>query len=262
MVIDFHTHCFPDMLAKKAIPMLSRLSGGLIPQTDGTLGGLKKHMKESGVDKSCVMNIATNPHQMKSVNNFAKEINSDSIISFGSIHPDAPDWEEELERIADMGLKGIKLHPDYQGFMADDEKMKPIYKKISELGLITLFHAGFDYGFEPPYHCMPDSALKALAWFESPVILAHWGGIDCGFEVIEKLCGLPVYFDTSFGYGSMPPIAQKRIIDKHGTDKLLFGSDCPWHSPAWEIRNLSTLGLTPEELEKIYHLNAEKLLGI
>lgn len=260
MIIDFHTHCFPDNLAQRAIPMLSKKCGGLVPQTDGTLAGLKKHMKDAGVSISCVMNIATNPHQMQSVNNFAKEINSDTIISFGSVHPDAPDWEEELERIADMGLLGVKFHPDYQGFFVDEERMKPIYRKVSKLGLITLFHAGFDYGFPPPYHCMPQNMKKALSWFDSPVVAAHWGGIDSGFDVLENLCGLPIYFDTSFGYGSMPAPLQKMIIEKHGTDKLLFASDCPWHSPVWELRNLNTLDLTDSELEDILHKNAEKLL--
>lgn len=262
MIIDFHTHCFPDKLAERAIPMLSHNCGGLIPQTDGTVFGLRKHMEEAGVTISCVMNIATNPHQMKAVNNFANEINCDSIIAFGSIHPEAPDWEEELERIADMGLLGVKLHPDYQGFFVDDEKMKPIYRKISSLGLVTLFHAGVDYGFPPPYHCMPENMRRALSWFDSPVVAAHWGGIDSNTEVLDKLCGLPIYFDTSFGYGSLAPAIQKMIIEKHGTDKLLFGSDCPWHNADWEIRNLNTLGLSDDELDKIYHRNAEKLLGI
>ncbi len=262
MIIDFHTHCFPDKLAERAIPMLSERCGGLIPQTNGTVAGLKGHMAQAGVSISCVMNIATNPHQMKAVNNFAKEINSDTIISFGSIHPDAPDWEEELERITDMGILGIKLHPDYQGFFVDDEKMKPIYRKISSLGLVTLFHAGFDYGFLPPYHCMPENMLRALSWFDSPVVAAHWGGIDSSLEVYDKLCGLPIYFDTSFGYGNMAPGIQKMIIEKHGTDKLLFASDCPWHNALWEIRNLQTLGLSEYELEKIYHKNAEKLLNL
>ena len=86
----------------------------------------------------------------------------------------------------------------------DDEKMKPIYKKISSLGLITVFHSGDDYGYAPPYHCMPDNLLNALKWFDSPVVAAHWGGVSCGVEVIEKLCGSDLYFDLSFGYGAMP----------------------------------------------------------
>ncbi len=262
MVIDFHTHCFPQKIAEKAIDTLRFKSGGLIPQTDGTAEGLLSLMDKSGVDMSCVMNIATNPKQQKSVNDFAISINGERICSFGSVHPDSPDWEEELERIAEAGLKGIKLHPDYQGFFADDPKMKPIYKKISSLNLITLFHAGLDYGFAPPYHCCPENMARALLWFDSPVIAAHWGGLNLGEDVLCHLAGLPIYFDTSFGYGSMPKDMEKRLIDAHGCDKILFGSDCPWHDPAWEMTNLETMGLSDEELSEIYSGNALNLLGM
>ena len=152
MRIDFHTHCFPDKIAEKAMGKLSVASGGLIPQTDGTAEGLRREMKKDGVDISVVMNIATNAHQQHSVNDFAASLVSDDLIPFGSVHPDAPDALEELERIRSLGLKGVKFHPEYQQFYVDDEKMFPIYKKISDLGLITLFHAGGDIGFPPPYH--------------------------------------------------------------------------------------------------------------
>jgi len=139
------------------------------------------------------------------VNNFANEINNEkNIFAFGSVHPNADNVFEELERIKAMGLKGVKFHPEYQEFYVDDEKMKPIYKKISELGLITVFHSGYDFGYAPPYHCMPDNILNALKWFDSPVIMAHWGGVCCGEEVIKKLCGKDIWFDLSFGYGTMP----------------------------------------------------------
>ena len=170
MLIDFHTHCFPDKIAKAAIEKLSFVSGGLIPYTDGTVLGLKGSMENSKTDISVVLNIATNATQQKKVNDFAATINKEEgIIAFGSVFPDAPDALFELERIKALGLKGVKLHPDYQRFFVDDEKMKPIYKKISSLGLITVFHAGFDYGFPPPYGCTPERMIKALSWFSSPV---------------------------------------------------------------------------------------------
>ena len=103
---------------------------------------------------------------------------------------------EELERIKALGLKGVKLHPDYQRFNVDDEQMIPIYKKISALGLITVFHAGFDYGFPPPYGATPEKMERALKWFEAPVVAAHWGGLDCGEGVLKHLCGKDIYFDT------------------------------------------------------------------
>ncbi len=263
MLIDFHTHCFPDALSGKAIEKLSFLSGGLEPYTNGTLSGLKERMKNDGADISVVLNIATNAHQQTKVNDFAASINNEKdIFSFGSVFPHSPDALYELERIKALGLKGVKLHPDYQGFSVDDEKFIPLYKKISSLGLITVFHAGFDYGFAPPYGATPEKMAKALRYFDSPVIAAHWGGVNCGEAVLKHLCGTDIYFDTSFGYSTMPKYYAEKIIEKHSADKILFGTDTPWHTAAMELRLLNSLKLNEAEEQKITYKNAEKLLGI
>lgn len=263
MIIDFHTHCFPEKIAERAIDKLSVASGGLFPHTDGTLSGLKGLMREQGTDKAVVLNIATNARQQKSVNDFAADINNNSdIFAFGSVFPYSEDVMDELERIKELGLKGVKFHPDYQGFDVDDIKMKPIYKKISELGLITVFHAGEDYGFAPPYGATPEKMSRALEWFSSPVIAAHWGGVGSGKEVINLLCGREIYFDTSFGYGTMAKYYAEKIVEKHGADKLVFGTDTPWHTKNMEMRLLDSLGISGEDMEKITHRNAEKILRI
>ncbi len=263
MLIDFHTHAFPERIAAKAVEKLSFASGGLKPHTDGSLSSLKEAMEKSHTDISVVLSIATNAHQQKSVNDFAAQINNGKdIFAFGSVFPDAEDALYELERIKALGLKGVKLHPDYQGFMVDDEKMKPIYKKISQLGLITVFHAGYDYGFPPPYGATPERLLKALSHFDSPVVAAHWGGVSCGKGVLELLCGKDIYFDTSFGYGTMPKYYAEKILEKHGSEKMLFGTDTPWHTAEMEMRLLSSLGLSDAEMADITHKNAMKLLGI
>ncbi len=262
MLIDFHTHCFPDKIAQRAVDKLSFASGGMMPHTDGSVSGLKGLMKKTGVDKAVVLSIATNASQQKNVNDFAASQNSENLICFGSVFPKRADCLEELERIKALGLKGVKLHPDYQGFNVDDEKMKPIYKKIGDLGLITVFHAGFDYGFPPPYGATPDKMERALRWFNSPVVAAHWGGLDCGEEVLNRLCGKDIYFDTSFGCGSMPKYYAQKIAEKHTPDKILFGTDSPWHTAEMELSLLGTLDLSRSEMEKITHLNAEKLLNI
>lgn len=263
MLIDFHTHAFPDEISSKALSKLSYISGGLETQTEGTVSSLKQEMKKDGVDISVVLSIATNPKQQTNVNNYAAKINDQkSIFAFGSVHPDADDALEELERIKAMGLKGVKFHPEYQEFYIDDEKMKPIYKKISDIGLITVFHAGYDYGYAPPYHCMPDNLLNAKKWIDSPVIAAHWGGANCGVEVIEKLCGKDIWFDLSFGYGTMPRAIAQKIVDKHTPDRLVFASDMPWHRPSWEKKLIETLDISEEDKNKIYYKNACKLLNI
>lgn len=263
MIIDFHAHCFPERIAKMAMNKLSFLSGGLLNYTDGTKQGLIKAMDKASVDKAVALNIATNPTQQTNVNNFAYEINKDEkIIAFGSIHPKSQNALYELERIKSLGLKGVKFHPDYQGFFVDDEKMKPIYKKISKLGLITIFHAGLDFAFAPPYKATPERLEKALLWFDSPVIAAHWGALGCADEVLKRLCGKDIWIDTSFGLGQLPKYYAQKIIEKHTADKILFGSDCPWHTAEMELRLLSTLSLSKNDYEKITHQNAEKLLNI
>lgn len=263
MLIDFHTHAFPNKIAQPAVKKLAQAAGGMVPQTNGTVDSLKAQLQLDGVTLCVVHSIATNPAQQHKVNSFAIEMNRDpQIEAFGSVHPDAPDALEELDRIYQAGLKGVKLHPEYQQFYADDEKMKPIYRKISQLGLITLFHAGQDIGFPPPYHGTPDQLLGALKWLDTPVVAAHWGGYSCGSEVLEKLCGENIWFDLSFGYGCIPrPIAQA-IVDKHTPDRLLFGSDMPWHRPEWELRLLHSLDLSDSDREKICFQNAQKLLSL
>ena len=155
--------------------VLAYNANGIPPQTDGTLESLRKEMQADGVDISVVNCIATNAHQMHNVNDFALEVNKNpDFVCFGSVHPDAPDALEELERLHDAGIKGIKFHPEYQKFDADDEKMKPIYKKISQLGMVTTFHAGLDIGFPPPYHSMPPQILGAVKWLDTPVVAAHF----------------------------------------------------------------------------------------
>lgn len=263
MLIDFHTHCFPDAIAPRAIQKLSYASGGLIPYTGGTVSGIENSMKKHGVDISVVLNIATNARQQKNVNDFAASINNkETIFSFGSVFPFAEDALSELERIKSMGLSGVKLHPDYQGFDVDDERLIPLYKKISQLGLTTVFHAGFDYGFPPPYHATPDKMAKALKWFDTPVVAAHWGGINCCEDVIKYLCGKNVYFDVSFGYSMMPRYYAQKITELHTPDKLLFGTDTPWHTPDMEMRLLKNLELSDADMDKITHKNALKLLKI
>ena len=156
MLIDFHTHCFPPKIAGKAIEKLAHASGGFIPNTDGTVDSLRARMREDGIAASVVLSIATNAHQQRAVNDFAISIdNKQDIFAFGSVYPYSEDAFSELERIKEAGLLGVKLHPDYQGFAVDDTRWKPLYRKISELGLITVFHAGLDYGFPPPYNAMP-----------------------------------------------------------------------------------------------------------
>lgn len=264
MIIDFHVHAFPDALAAKALPLLSKCSGGVKPNYDATISGLENYLAKNNVDYAVVLNIATNPHQEKKVNDFAISLlEKKNIIPFGSVHPDSPNALSELERLAKAGIRGIKLHPDYQHFFVDDEKMFPIYKKIAELGFITVFHAGVDIGYPKPVHCTPERLLRVLDLFDdAPVVAAHFGGWLLWDSVLEDLCGTKVYLDTAFSSGKMPPDYAKELIKAHGADKVLLGSDMPWSDTLDEVRFVQSLDLSAEDEEKILSNNAKRLLNI
>lgn len=264
MIIDFHVHAFPDALAAKALPLLSKCSGGVKPNYDATISGLESYLAKNNVDYAVVLNIATNPHQEKKVNDFAISLlEKKNIIPFGSVHPDSPNALSELERLAKAGIRGIKLHPDYQHFFVDDEKMFPIYKKIAELGFITVFHAGVDIGYPNPVHCTPERLLRVLDLFDdAPVVAAHFGGWLLWDSVLEDLCGTKVYLDTAFSSGKMPPDYAKELIKAHGADKVLLGSDMPWSDTLDEVRFVHSLDLSAEDEEKILSNNAKRLLNI
>ena len=261
MIIDCHAHCFPDAIAARALRQLSHNAGNLKSWTDGTVGGLQKEMARLGIDRAWVLNIATTPRQQASVNQFAAMIDSDSICAFGSVHPDAPDALDELDHIAAVGLKGVKFHPFFQHFSLDDPKMMPIYRRVAQLGLITVFHMGYDIGFADNESAAPAALARVLPVFDGvPVVAAHLGGSFCWPAVQKWLTGLPVYLDTSFCCGRIPLPEAQKIIDRHEIKHLLFGTDLPWSDPAQEMDFVAGLGLSPEETAAVMGGNATRLL--
>lgn len=244
--------------------VLCARSGITKPFHGGSVASLLELQKKDGVDYSVVLNIATNPKQQRNVNDFAISLKeTEGIIPFGSVHHDSPEALEELERLCENGIKGVKLHPDYQGFFVDDEKMFPIYEKIGELGLITVFHCGFDIGYPEPVHCPPEKLAKVLPYFDgAPVVAAHFGGLCARPETLEHLCGKNVYLDTAYCYGMLTPRMAKELIDLHGADKILFGSDAPWNAPWQDIDLVKCFNLSKEDEKAVLCENARKLLGL
>ena len=261
MIIDFHAHCFPDALAPKAMPILASHSG--TPWFDGTTGGLLTLMDSAGIGRCVVANIATNPRQQRSVNDFAISLlENPRFIPFGSVHPEAPGALDELRRLKDAGIRGIKLHPDYQDFFPDEPRVFPIYQQAARLGLVTLFHAGVDIGLCNPVRCTPAHLARALPRFEgAPVVAAHFGGYILWREVLEHLCGQDIYFDTSYCARKMPPPWAREIIAAHGPDRILFGTDLPWADPLDEIGFVRQISADETMAENILGNNAVKLLG-
>ena len=90
MITDFHTHIYPDKIAEKTISILKKQAPVVQNFSDGTISGLRKSMRQSGIGKAVILPVATRKGQFDTINRFAAEINSscDDLISFGGIHPD------------------------------------------------------------------------------------------------------------------------------------------------------------------------------
>ena len=265
MVVDFHTHIFPDAIANKTISMLESKSGN-IASTDGTLNGLIESMDSTKVDLSVILPVVTKPEQFESINLFAKSINEKyhtRLISFGGIHPNSDNYKKELNIIKSLGLKGIKIHPDYQGVMIDDIRYKRIIEYASELGLIIVTHAGIDIGIPEPVHCPPDKMRKVLDEIKpSKMVLAHYGGWKQWEEVYEYLAGENVYFDTAFTFDYINQEMFLKILHKHGSEKILFATDSPWSNAKRDIDRVNALPIDENVKEDILYKNSIKLLEI
>ena len=267
MLIDFHTHIFPDKIAAGAVKILKdnavRENGdSTFNHTDGTLNGLKKSMKEENVDISVIMPIATKPSQTQSINRFAENIRCDSIVSFGSVYPGEDDWKSVLSDLVKRGFKGIKLHPEYQNFYVDSKNSIELLIEAEKLGLYVTFHAGQDIGLPPPVHCNPDKLKNVLEYVNGDkIIAAHLGGFREWDSVEKYLVGTNIIFDTAFISEYIEPEQCKRIIENHGCDKILFATDSPWETPSQEYKFIDSLGFSQEDKNKIYYKNALKILN-
>ncbi len=266
MIIDFHTHAFPDAVAAKAIPLLSE-KANIKAEYDGTVAGIIENMDKNGVNISVVNSIATNERQMQSVNNFAISLLDNSrLIPFGSVFPSSDLAKQEILRLHEAGVRGIKLHPEYQQFYVDDKSVYPIYGLCAELGMIVTLHCGGDVGYMPPYHSTPRSIKKMLDDNkDTTFVLAHFGSYGMWEEVSEHICSSSnAYIDTSMSntVGKISVSVAERIIKLHGVEKILFGTDLPWENPRITKEFIESLSLDDSEKNMIFYDNAKRLLNL
>ena len=266
MIIDFHTHVFPDKIAVKTIDYLAK-KAGIPPFSDGTLDGLRDKLGAAGVDIAVTLPVLTSPEQFESVLRFAKSINLGEqdgvkLISFAGIHPECEDIKAKMRRIKDEGFLGVKIHPDYQGAYIDDDGYIEILRCAKELDLIVVSHSGMDMAF-PEVHCTPRRALNLIeAVPGAKLVLAHMGANSMEREVLERLAGCDVYFDTAYVLRFIGKDAFTAILDKHGADKILFASDSPWSDIAKDVDIIKSFELDKETEDKIFFKNAQRLLNL
>jgi predicted TIM-barrel fold metal-dependent hydrolase len=264
MIVDFHTHVFPDNMAARVI---SALSAGIdevfTPVNDGTVSGLINDMDNWNIDTAVVQPVVTKQSQTKSINDWSRSICSDRIISFGGIYPHTDDYKRDIDYVAGLGLKGLKFHAEYQNFIVDDDKMLKIYDYALGKGLILFHHAGADPAFPPPFKSTPQQFAKiAKAMRGGVIVAAHFGGHAQWDDVEKYLVGTDIYLDTSMGFDYFSHDQFLRIVKSHGADKILFASDYPWSNAKLEMEQLRGLSLSSEEIDAILGGNAKRVLKV
>lgn len=259
-IIDFHTHAFPDEIAERAIKKLEEKSQ-VKACLNGTLDDLLRSMDKNQITKSVLCNIATKPEQFNSIIKWSDKIRSERIIPLPSVHPEDKDVKEHIKLIKKSGFYGIKMHPFYQDFSIDDEKIYPIYEALIENDMLIVMHCGYDIAFPEWDIASPKRIMNVINRFpELKFIATHLGAWKEWDKVEQLMIGKNIFMEISFSFGWMPDEKIKELILKHPSDYILFGTDSPWADQGKEIEHLKKLGLSGELIEKIFHCNAEKLL--
>jgi uncharacterized protein len=271
MFIDCHMHAFADKIAEKAVAQL--INYYKIPtQFGGRLDDVLAAATQAGLDGLILLVAATKPEQVKPANDWVLSMFSDyqkqrqklspkpKIAHFGTFHPEDANWLGEVRRLRSAGIRGIKLHPEFQGIDLSNPNLKAFFEEVKD-DFVLMIHVG-DPVISPNNMSTPKKIANILDNFPGiKIIAAHLGGYCFWEEAYELLAGRDVYLDTSSALCYMDHDLARKIFAKHGTEKILFGSDFPLRSPQQDFEVLDRITwLTMEQKERILGLNCAELL--
>jgi predicted TIM-barrel fold metal-dependent hydrolase len=262
-IIDAHTHVFPARIADKASASIGSFYDMPV-RMDGCASTLLAAAASAGIGHCVIFSTATHPDQVCAINDFIADTASGSLMltGLGTMHPGLSPAaiRKEARRIAGIGLKGIKLHPDFQAIYPDTDDMYPIYKSVIDNGLCMVIHAG---DHRHPYSHPARIAAVARRFPSLDMVASHMGGWSQWAIGRELLSPLPnVRVDTS---STMPFITAEEMVDllhAFGSERVLFGSDYPMWDPGEELRRFLALPLGEEDRQAILFDNAARFFRI
>lgn len=260
MLIDTHTHLYPEKISTKVVELLREHYGLPVPHK-GTINEYQQIKKQHNVKAAIFFTAATCPSQVPNANKWAKLNTQKGMIGFGTLHPDDENSDVQIKWLKEAGIKGIKFHPDFQQFFIDDEKALNLYEKLAK-DFIVIFHVGDDNAPHKVHYSSPQRLNKVLDLVPGlKIIAAHMGGYQMWQDSLKYLCGKNLYFDTSSCAGILNDDIFRLLIKEHGYHKVLLGSDYPFSEPHTECLKLAKMGLNSYEYEAIIGKNAELLLS-
>lgn len=280
-IVDFHSHNFPAALAPRAIEVMcaklaeinARVEGGLHPVGDGTIETQLRDMDRAGVDVCVNCPVATYPANFDAILRRACSVRDGGegtgagarLVQLGSVHPLDPAFAERIRLLRENGIPGIKLHPNYQGIRLDDPRLVPFFTALRDAGLFVISHAGFDPGYvDAPSVAGPREIAALLAAVPGLRFVAgHLGG-ECGNEPHATDLLLPFetcWIDTAVMFHHDDHPEARRIVRAWPADRMVFGTDYFWRDQRHLIDWVQALRPAPLDQERIFHANAERLLG-
>lgn len=260
-IIDAHCHVYPEAIAIRAAEAIGKFYDA--PMVfDGRVETLLDEGGRAGVSHFIISSVATTPHQVASVNAYiAAQVRAHpgQLTGLGSLHPDSADLAGDIRQLTELGLRGVKLHPDMLGIPVDDPRFMRLFAQC-EGRLPVLCHFG-DRRFD---RTNPNRTAKVLSAFPGlTVIGAHLGGWSIWDEAVEALAQYPnLLTDCSSSLFALSPEAARRVVRAYGAKRVLFGTDFPMWRAEEELTRLDALALTDGERADILWNNAAKLFQI
>ena len=261
MLIDIHTHIYPERIAQKATESVRdfyELEGSV--QMNGTVDMLLQRGAEAGITHYVVLPVSNAPNRVRHINEFLLEQaqTHDNFIRFGTLHADMEKLNDEVQWILDHGLKGIKMHPDSQRFDIDDPRLMPVYEQLQGVIPVMLHMGDQRYDFSHPARLR--KVLENFPRLE--VIAAHFGGYSMYETAYELLADKDCIFDISSSMMFMEPGVPEKYINRYGAERLAYGTDYPLWDPVQEVQRFLQLKLHPDQLEQIAWKTAYRFLKL
>ncbi len=262
-VIDAHCHVYPEKIAARACAGTDRFYGTTAAGS-GTVAGLLEQCNDGRIDRFLIHSVATTPAQVRSINEFIARCVADDpkrLFGFGTLHPESGDIAGDFQHLLELGLKGVKLHPDIQAFKVDDYRCLKIYELCEKNEIPILMHTG-DYRYD---YSNPNRVVPILKIYTGLTLIgAHLGGWSVWEEACEKMAGLPnLYVDCSSTFSFCHDLKKaKEWIGRYGYDRVLFGTDYPMWNPIRELDTFLSLDLGEDANRRILGENAKRLFHL
>ena len=259
-IFDIHTHVYPDEIAQKATDSVKTFYqiGGA--DMNGTVDMLLDRGSKAGISEYLILPVAIRPDRVQGINDFIlqKTKEYDQFVGFGTVHAGMEGLTDEVRRIMDMGLKGIKMHPDSQRFHIDDPRLYPMYEEI-EGRIPVMLHMG-DHRYD---YSHPVKLRKILDQFPRlQAIAAHFGGYSMYQTAYDLLKDTDCILDVSSSLMFMEDGEPEKFINLYGAERMAYGTDYPLWDPVQEVERFMQLKLTDEQFEQISWKTAYRFLKL